>query len=148
MKKNRIIPLTTAALVMLLTNVIMASEHGKTAPVDELTIVANIRTAVDVDSFLARQPEKIAVIEFWASWCYPCKIYKAEFHKVAAMGKYGRKVKFLTFNTDRALGVAKELKVNSLPTTLIYKRGKIESARVGVIESEDLEKLIDDVMQK
>lgn len=77
------------------------------------------------------------VVEFFAEWCPPCKVYAPAFESAAR--RLGQKAKFIKVNVDDAIEVAKEYGVMSIPTTILFKNGKQIANFTGAIAQEDLE---------
>jgi len=75
--------------------------------------------------------EKPIFIEFWASWCLPCKQYDGmlkEFHKT-----YSENCEIYKMNIDRNPHASKEYQVEGLPTFVTYKNG-IELERLSAAQ--------------
>ncbi|VVB98099.1 Thiol:disulfide interchange protein DsbD [uncultured archaeon] len=80
------------------------------------------------------------VVDFYADWCPPCKMYSPAFERVA--GKFEGRVKFVKVNVDNALDVAKQYDVMSIPSTILFKDGKPAANIVGAFADADLENWI------
>lgn len=63
------------------------------------------------------------VADFWAEWCGPCKRYGPIFEEVAK--EKGGAMKFVKVNVDEAGEIAAQFGVQSIPTTIIFKDGKV-----------------------
>ena len=79
---------------------------------------------------------KIAVADFSATWCGPCKMMAPVFHTVAEDMKDG--VSFFNVDVDENPGLAASNKVFSVPTLILYKDGVETSRSVGAISKYDL----------
>ncbi len=69
----------------------------------------------------------LVIVDFYATWCGPCKTYSPKFSRVAREMKRQfpeRKIAFATIDIDRNQEVAKEVRVMSVPTTVALARGK------------------------
>jgi len=77
------------------------------------------------------------VIEFWAEWCKPCKEMSKVFEKLSK--KFAKKVKFGRVNVDKHAALASEQVIVSIPTFIIYNKGKELERLVGVVPEELLE---------
>lgn len=79
------------------------------------------------------------VVDFWAPWCGPCKMMAPIFE---AMAKKFTKAKFVKINTDENYQKATELKIQSIPTVMIFKNGKMAEKFVGVQPPAQFEKIL------
>lgn len=104
-------------------------------------VAPNQPVALD-DRTLPRYLEKTeapVLVDFWAEWCGPCKVYGPEFEKVA--GKR-TDIRFVKVNSDTAQQASLRYQVRSIPTTLLFKNGK-EVARVsGALSAVQLDQWI------
>src|SRR3989344_8282599 len=84
--------------------------------------------------------EDKVVVDFWASWCGPCKILSPNVEEVASEMK--DKAKFAKVNVDENLELAQRFQVMSIPTLIFFRDGKQADRTVGVISKEEIEKRI------
>lgn len=77
-----------------------------------------------------RKSDTPVVVDFFATWCPPCKALAPILDKVA--GGYAGKVKFVKVNTDEAQELAVEFGVRGIPTLVFIKGGKVMSSLVGL----------------
>ncbi len=89
----------------------------------------------------AMQSEIPVIVDFWATWCPPCKILAPVFEELA--GEYEGKVKFAKLNTDEARNVAQKYSIMSIPTLIVFKGGKEIERMVGALPKEALKEKID-----
>ena len=83
------------------------------------------------------------VVDFWASFCGPCKVMKPWFEKVAAdMKEKNSEIELFTFNieNDKEFAV-NELGIRSVPTIKGFNEGKEIYHNVGVLRIEQLQEV-------
>ena len=76
------------------------------------------------------------VIDFWAEWCGPCKIFSPTLEEVSK--EYAGKVKFAKLNIDENMRIAQEYGIMSIPTVLMFERGSAKAQNIGAIPKESL----------
>lgn len=81
------------------------------------------------------------VIDFWAAWCGPCRLFTPTIEDVSK--DYDKKVKFMKMNVDENESVASEYSIMSIPTVLMFEKGEVKAMSVGAIPKSDLKKWID-----
>lgn len=82
------------------------------------------------------------LIDFWASWCGPCKMIAPVVAEVAE--KYAGKLKVGKVNVDEEMGLAQRYRVVSIPTLVLIKDGEVVGKSVGYKSMEELEKWLAD----
>lgn len=79
------------------------------------------------------------VVDFWASWCGPCKMMAPVVEEVA---KDYPDVKVCKVNVDEEPELSNAFKIVSIPTIVVIKNGEIIDSVVGYRPKEDIEKII------
>jgi len=77
------------------------------------------------------------LVDFWASWCGPCKMMSPVVEEIAK--EMEGKAKVCKVNVDDEQDLAMKYNIMSIPTFLIFKDGKVVNSTLGV---QDKEKLI------
>jgi len=80
------------------------------------------------------------LVDFWATWCGPCRIMDPVVEKLAA--KYSGKVLFGKVNVDEEMDISSRYQVFSIPTFMIFKNGQPMDAVIGAVGEASLEQLV------
>ena len=80
------------------------------------------------------------LLDFWASWCGPCRMLSPVVDELAE--QYDGKVKFGKVNVDEQPRLAMNYNVQSIPTLLFFKDGKAVDISVGVVPKAMIEAMI------
>ena len=92
----------------------------------------------DNEVLAAAQP---VVVDFWASWCGPCRMLSPLVDELAA--EYAGRIKFGKVNVDEQPRLAMNYSVQSIPTVLFFKNGKPVDMSIGYVPKENLKQIID-----
>ena len=85
--------------------------------------------------------EKLVLVDFWATWCGPCKMLAPVLSEFAEENE--EKVKVRKVNVDEQRELATKYQISSIPTLLLFKDGSVINNIVGFCSKTELEKLID-----
>jgi thioredoxin 1 len=69
------------------------------------------------------------LVDFWATWCGPCKAIAPVVEQIAV--DFKGKVKVGKMDIDKHQGVAQKYNVRSIPTLLVFKGGKVVDTVIG-----------------
>lgn len=81
------------------------------------------------------------LVDFWATWCGPCRMMSPTVDAVAA--EYAGRAKVGKLNVDENTSVATRYGIRSIPTLLLFKGGQIQEQLVGTVPKDTLSKLLD-----
>ena len=84
--------------------------------------------------------DTLVVIDFWASWCGPCKMLAPVYEKVA--GEMTN-VKFCKVNVDEEPSLAREFQISSIPTVICVKNGALKDISVGYMGESELRSYVE-----
>ena len=80
--------------------------------------------------------DKPVLVDFWASWCAPCRMLGPVVEEVAEETE-GRAI-VGKLNVDEEMELARKYRVASIPTLIVFENGQEVRRSVGVIDKEDI----------
>jgi len=72
----------------------------------------------------------MVVLDFWAEWCQPCKVFSPIFDKLAELNP---DICFGKVNTETAKDLAQAFQIRSIPSIIAFKGGEIVFERSGLL---------------
>jgi thioredoxin 1 len=101
--------------------------------------MADNTTAVTDETFELEieKHEGLAVVDFWATWCGPCRMIAPILEQLAA--EYAGKVKVAKLDVDTNIRTATRFNVRSIPLLLFFKDGKVVDQIVGAVPKMHIE---------
>lgn len=82
--------------------------------------------------------EEVAVVDFYASWCGPCKMFGPIFEEVSNESN----VNFIKLDVDNHSDIARQYGVMSIPTIILFKNGEEVKRYTGFMSKEDFQKFL------
>ena len=84
------------------------------------------------------------IIDFWGTWCGPCKIMKPTFDKLSNQYREeNSEVQLYTMDVDKNRDLAVEYGVRAIPTIKVFNNGEVVNSKTGVQQEAQLIELVD-----
>jgi len=85
------------------------------------------------------QADKLTIVDFWATWCGPCRLIAPSLEAIAAERP---EVKIAKLDVDANVQTATRFNVRSIPTLLFFKDGQVVGQVVGAVPRAQIEQRI------
>jgi len=82
------------------------------------------------------------LIDFWATWCGPCKMIAPILEQISE--DMAGKIKICKIDVDTNTEMASKFNVRGVPTLMIFKDGNLEASKVGVLSKPQLTQFIEE----
>jgi len=136
---------TRIAVVAAITAIPLAgcNRNGAGEQNANASSAALVRT-LDESNFDVEVEKGVTLVDFWATWCGPCKMQAPIVEQVAE--KLQGKAKVAKLDVDKAPKIAKRFGIQAIPTLYVFKNGKLERQFVGLTTAESLVSSINSVV--
>jgi thioredoxin 1 len=115
-------------LLVLISSTLLGIISGSSCSTDK-----NIIT-LTTSNFVEETSEGIVLVDFWATWCIPCKAMAPVLDEIASQTK--GKIKVGKVDTDAHGQLANQFRIQAIPTLIIFKDGIPVETMVGVQSKE------------
>ncbi len=85
--------------------------------------------------------EKPVLVDFWASWCAPCRMLAPTIDEVAT--DFGDRAKVVKLNVDENGSTSAKYNIKGIPTLLLFKDGVIKDQIVGATSKDNIARMIE-----
>lgn len=85
--------------------------------------------------------ETPALVDFWASWCAPCRAIAPLVDEIAA--QYKGRVRVAKMNVDENQSTPGKYGVRGIPTLILFKDGKVVDQLVGAVPKSQIKELVE-----
>ena len=86
--------------------------------------------------------EKPVLVDFWASWCAPCRMLAPTIDEVAK--DFDDRAKVVKLNVDENGATSMKYNIKGIPTLLLFKDGVIKDQLVGATSKDNIARMIED----
>lgn len=100
--------------------------------------IVHVTTKKELEEHL--KTKRIVLINFWAEWCSPCKMFAMVLNQLDE--KYSDKVKILRVNVDKCPDIAAEFQVLGIPHSRLIIHNQSREPIVGYVPFENLKQII------
>lgn len=90
------------------------------------------------------QFQGVALVDFWAEWCMPCKMLAPTIEELA--NEYAGRLKVGKMDTDASRQVSMKFGISAIPTLILFRGGQMVKKFVGLQQKRDLKGVIDQVL--
>ena len=84
--------------------------------------------------------EQPVLVDFWATWCGPCRMIAPILDELAE--EYSGRAKVCKVNVDEQPELARRFGIMSIPTVMVFKNGALHAQAVGVQTQQKLEEML------
>lgn len=102
--------------------------------------MAEIQITKDNFDEIVMRGEKPVLLDFWATWCGPCRMLAPVVAQIAE--EKDGEIVVGKVNVDEEPELANEFGIASIPTVMVIKGGEVSNTSIGYVSKEDLEALL------
>ncbi|HBV68231.1 MAG TPA: thioredoxin [Clostridiales bacterium] len=98
-----------------------------------------VNSTQEFDDILGK--EKLVLVDFWATWCAPCRMIAPIIEKLS--DQYDGKITVAKVDVDQQQELSIRYGIQSIPTVILFKDGKIAAKEIGVKPLASFTKMVD-----
>ena len=84
--------------------------------------------------------ETPVLVDFWATWCGPCRMLAPTVSAIAE--KYAGKVKVCKVDIDENVPLAEKYGIEVIPTLILFKNGEEKARKIGLMTANEIESML------
>ena len=104
--------------------------------------MSQVVTNTNISEILAS--DKPVMIDFWATWCGPCRMLAPTVDDIAK--EYDGRVVVAKCNVDDADDVAMQFRIRNIPTLMFFKGGEMVNRLVGAVPKQEITAILDSIL--
>ena len=89
------------------------------------------------------QSSQLTLVDFYATWCGPCRMMHPVLEQLKK--ELGDSIRIVKVDVDKNEAVAMQMRIQSVPTLMIFKEGEMKWRQSGAMSANELKKVIESV---
>lgn len=86
------------------------------------------------------QSSQLTLVDFYATWCGPCRMMHPVLEQLKK--ELGDSIRIVKVDVDKNEAVAMQMRIQSVPTLMIFKEGEMKWRQTGAMPSSELKRVI------
>jgi len=99
---------------------------------------------LDANNFDETVKDGVVLVDFWATWCGPCRMLAPTIEELAE--DYEGRVKVCKVDVDENPTIAMQFKVMSIPTVFFFKDGVVVNKMIGLSDKDEYVEVLDKLL--